>query len=45
MGILSSAVHPPRQQAIDETRTKDGDGSKAIALAIIYLADVMAAKK
>ncbi len=33
-----------RQQAIDETK-KHGDPQNAIALAIIYLADVIAKKK
>ena len=33
-----------RQQAIDETK-KQGDPQNAIALSIVYLADVIAAQK
>jgi hypothetical protein len=39
MGLLTGGNI--RQQAIDQTRTSNEDGTKAIALAIVYLADTL----
>lgn len=41
---LSRFFRLTRQQAIDEATHRDGDGSKAIALALVYLADTINAK-
>lgn len=42
MGLLSNTRSITRQMAVDEATSKSGDPQRAIALAILYLADVLA---